>query len=307
MLLIPLIWPIYAISTGQLEEWLDGVVWQANRGLRPFGDEMRTIFVMMDPIILLLGAAGLIYAVVKKDYFVLLWGFPYLIFIFFVNWVFFFHIIPVIALFCIGGTVFLFNMIQKMRNNLIVNVSEFLVFSAIVIFGLVNSTLLITQNVNDSNFKLASVVTGYLPNKDDGLDNQTDKVTLIGPNGAFSMNWIPKYVFNKNFDFKWFEKAKDYIEAPIQTKDFLMIADAEMREAFSGNSTREHIIYVSKLYNNSNMFVVIPNNPTSFPDIGKYPYTNIRDEVFGENLNFRGIQWNDKIEVKGNYANKTFR
>ena len=63
-------------------DWLDGVVWQANRADRPFAPEMKTIFLSMDPVMLVLGAAGLVYSVIKKDYFILLWAFPYLIFIY---------------------------------------------------------------------------------------------------------------------------------------------------------------------------------------------------------------------------------
>jgi hypothetical protein len=305
VLLIPLIWPGYAVLTGHLGDWLDGVVWQANRADRPFEPEMKTIFLMMDPVVLLLGAAGFVYAVIKKDFFILLWGFPYLIFIYLVNWVYFFHIIPVIAVFCIGGTVFLSEMAQKFRNKLIIKVSQIIVFSAIIVFGFVNSTLLITQNLNDSNFKLAAFVTAHLPDKSNATNIHLNKGTLIGPNGAFTLNWIPLYIFNKNFDFKWFEGRRDYVEPPIPTKDYLMIIDWQMRQLFSGNSTKEHIIYVSHLYNSSNMLGVFPNNRASYPDIGKYPYTNIRDDVFGEDLHFRGIQWSDKVEVKGNYPNKS--
>jgi hypothetical protein len=305
VVLIPMIWPAYAILTGHLGDWLDGVVWQAGRADRPFAPEIKTIFLRMDPVVLLLGAAGLVYAVIKRDYFILLWAFPYLIFIYFVNWVYFFHIIPLIAVFCMGGTVFLMNAIKKMHNKLLVSLSTFAVFGAMIIFGIVNSTLLVTQNINDSNFKLAAFVTSYLPHKDVRDNNTSDKVTLVGPNGAFILYWIPSYVFNKNFDIKWFEGRRDYVEPPIHTKHFLMLADWQMRQLFSGNSTKQHIKYVSQLYNSSNLFGVFYNNNTSLPDLREYPYTNIRDDVTGDNLNFRGIQWNDRIEVKGNYPNRS--
>ena len=125
VVLIPMIWPAYAISTGHLGDWLDGVVWQANRADRPFAPEMKTIFLMMDPAVLLLGSAGLIYSVIKKDFFILLWAFPYLILIYLLNWVYFFHIIPLIAVFCMGGTIFLLDMLQKLRNKILIRLSKF--------------------------------------------------------------------------------------------------------------------------------------------------------------------------------------
>ena len=305
VVLIPMIWPAYAISTGHLGDWLDGVVWQTDRADRPFAPEMKTIFLMMDPVVLLLGSAGLIYSVIKKDYFILLWAFPYLILIYVLNWVYFFHIIPVIAVFCMGGTIFLLDMLQKLRNKSLIRISGLAVFGAIIIFGFVSSALLVTQNVNEANFALTAFVTSYLPDKHNAVGNSSDnKLTLVGPNGAFILYWIPSYVYNKNFDFKWFEGRRDYVEPPIHTKNYLMLVDWQMRELFSGNSTKEHIKYVEQLYNNSNLFGVFHNN-NAYPNITKYPYTNIRDDVTGEDLHFRGIQWADRIEFKGNYPNKS--
>jgi Dolichyl-phosphate-mannose-protein mannosyltransferase len=301
VVLIPLIWPMYAISAGQLDAWLDGVLWQATRADRPFDFEMKTVFLRMDPILMAFGVAGLIYAMIKRDYFILLWAFPYLLLSYFLNWVFFFHIIPIIAAFCISGTMLLFDIFKKIRDERISKLVKFTVFGAIIIFGLVNSTLLVTQNVNDADFKVISFVTKYLPYRYNGIDNSSEKVTLIGPNGAFILYWISKDVFNRNFDFKWYESRRDYVEPPIKTEKFLMITDWDMRRDFNGNSTKEHIEYVSQLYNKSKLFGVFFNN-TSVPDLNIYPYTNILDEVTGVRTSVRGIEWNAPITVQGNYS-----
>jgi Dolichyl-phosphate-mannose-protein mannosyltransferase len=301
VVLIPLIWPLYAISAGQLDAWLDGVLWQATRADRPFDFEMKTVFLRMDPILMAFGVAGLIYAAIKRDYFILLWAFPYLLLSYFLNWVYFFHIIPIIAAFCISGTMLLFDVFKKIRNERISKIVKFTVLGAIIIFGLVNSTLLVTQNINDSDFKLISFVTKYLPYRYNGVDNSSEKVTLIGPNGAFILYWITKDVFNKNFDFKWYESRRDYVEPPIKTDKFLMITDWDMRRDFNGNSTKGQIEYASQLYNKTKLFGVFYNN-TSLPDLNKYPYTNILDEVSELKKSTRGIQWNAPITVQGNYS-----
>ncbi len=301
VVLIPMIWPGYAISIGQLDGWLDGVIWQATRADRPFDFEMKTVFLRMDPVLMAIGVAGLAYAVIKRDYFILLWAFPYLLLIYFVNWVYFFHIIPIIAAFCISGAALIFEVFNKIQNERFYKPLKFATISAIVIFGVVNSTLLITQNINDSNFKLISFVTSYLPYKQNFINNNSDKVTLVGPNGAFILYWIPSHVFNKDFDFKWYESRRDYVEPPIRTEKFIMITDWDMRRDFSGNTTKEHIIYVSELYNKSKLLGVFHNN-TSIRELDKYPYTNILDEVSGDKTSARGIQWNAAITVKGNYS-----
>jgi hypothetical protein len=51
--------------------------------------------VTMDPVLISLGFAGLIYAVIldirRKDYFIELWIIPYLIFLYLIEWVAYFH------------------------------------------------------------------------------------------------------------------------------------------------------------------------------------------------------------------------
>ena len=298
--LIPMIWPAYAISMGQLDEWLDGVFWQATRADRPLAEALKSVFFRMDPVLLGLGAIGLIYSVIKKDYFILLWAFPYLIFMYFIDWVFFFHLIPVYAPFCIIGTILLLDILKKISNKQLCKVLEFIAFGSIIVFGFINSTLLITQNLNYSNFRLVSFVTKSLPDKNNGVDNNSEEVTLIGPNGAFSFYWIVSQVFNRNTEFKWFEGRLDYLGGPIKTEKFLIVVDKEMRNLFSSNSSRQHIKYVSQLYDKSNLFGVFDLN-ISLPDFKKYPYTNILDDVYKEHTNRRGVDWADNIEVRGNY------
>jgi Ca2+/Na+ antiporter len=301
VVLIPLIWPLYSISVGQLDAWLDGVLWQATRADRPFDFEMKTVFLRMDPILMAFGVAGLIYAVIKRDYFILLWAFPYLLLIYFLNWVYFFHIIPIIAAFCISGTMLLFDVFKKIKNERVSKLVKFAVFGAIIIFGLVNSTLLVTQKVNDADFKLTSFVTKYLPFKYKMASNDPNKVTLIGPNGAFIIYWIASDVFNRNFDFKWYESRRDYVEPPIKTEKFLMITDWDMRRDFNSNNTKKQIEYAYQLHNKSQLIGVFYNN-TNLPDLNIYPYTNILDEVSGVKTSARGIQWNAPITVQGNYS-----
>ena len=45
-------------------------------------------------------------------------GIPILNIYLLVNWVYYFHIIPVIAVFCIGGTILLLDIFKKLRNKL---------------------------------------------------------------------------------------------------------------------------------------------------------------------------------------------
>src|SRR5215207_3539568 len=78
VILIPMIWPAYATLTGHFDEWIHGVLWQADRSSRSLSNAMEHVF-KMDPLLLLLAIAGIIYARIKRDYLLPLWIFPYLI------------------------------------------------------------------------------------------------------------------------------------------------------------------------------------------------------------------------------------
>ena len=113
-------------------------------------------------------------------------------------------------------------------------------------------------------------------------------------------------MFNRNFDFKWYESRRDYVEPPIKTDKFLIMTDWDMRRDFNGNSTKGQTEYVSELYKYSKLFGVFHNN-TSLPPLNKYPYTNILDEVSGVKTSARGVQWNAPITIQGNYSTANLR
>ena len=66
VILIPLMWPAYAISTGELENWLKGLTWQATeRPDRPIWNSLSDIF-KFDPVLFALGISGIVYVCCKK-------------------------------------------------------------------------------------------------------------------------------------------------------------------------------------------------------------------------------------------------
>jgi hypothetical protein len=47
--------------------------------------------------------AGLVFAIIKKDIFILLWIIPFLIFAFFIGWILLFHVVLLLPVFCIAA------------------------------------------------------------------------------------------------------------------------------------------------------------------------------------------------------------
>ena len=301
VILIPMIWPAYATLTGHFDEWINGVLWQADRSTRSLSNAMEHVF-KMDPLLLLLAIAGIIYARIKKDYFLPLWIFPYLILLFIVDWVYFFHIVPILPAFCIAAAGLLVDLVRKSSKRKILRPLTFSLLGAIIIFGLLNTLTLITTNLNSSYFELVSFINQNLPNNPNNKNNEQN-VALVGPNGSWGFFWLLKYIFDKDVEFKWFELPKDYIGS-ITNEKFLLMADREVRYAiYESSSGAPHINQIKKLYNDSILLKTFSNNTIRY-DLHKYPYSNILDDFYklGDIIKTRGIDWSRDIEVRGNYS-----
>jgi len=102
VILIPAIWPAYAISVGEYDNWYSGVFSQAERG----GSGIGSIGVLfkIDPVLVSVGIIGLVFAtVIRKDLFLLIWIIPFLVFHTIVPWTQHFHWIQLLPVFCISG------------------------------------------------------------------------------------------------------------------------------------------------------------------------------------------------------------
>jgi hypothetical protein len=108
VILIPMFWPIYALSTGELDRWLETqgeVLWQTRRLTQPLFESMNS-FLEMDPFLILIGTIGILYTIaVKRDPIPALWIFPLLVFVYTIQDVSFWHLIPLIPIFCIASAI----------------------------------------------------------------------------------------------------------------------------------------------------------------------------------------------------------
>src|SRR5215211_2759391 len=157
VVMIPLIWPIYSIAVNQFDDWIYGVEFQSRKEGKPLADVMEFFF-EKDPLLFLLGIAGLIFAAIKRDFLILLWAIPLLLFFYIVNWVSYFHLTPIIAVFCLAAApalAYLFDKIAK-KKAVTAQLFKYAIVSSTKIFGFVCSWMLITTNVNSGFFSLYS-------------------------------------------------------------------------------------------------------------------------------------------------------
>ena len=92
---------------------------------------------------------------------------------------------------------------------------------AISIFGLVNTIILISTDVNSSFFTGYVSLINHLPDTADSDEEDDNKVTIIGPRRwGIYYYWISKYIFNKDLEFFDF---KDIVSP--ETKNIITIQE----------------------------------------------------------------------------------
>lgn len=264
VILVSLLWPLHATLSGDFNDWVNGVRYQIDRD-RPLINTMNTFF-QTDPVLFILGLGGLVYAAIRRDYFVLLWAIPIFIFLQAIGYVSSFHIILLLPPLCIAGG----NMIEKIGSNIsnikMKNILPYIRIAVIGIFGICSITMLITLNMNSTYYQALAFVLSNLPdsNTNSSSVNPADKVTLIGNPQYF---WIPEFVFDKTFDAKNY-----YSKTPFKTDKYMMIIDSGFVRILNGdNSSR-----LSLAYNATHNLARFEQNFTGGTDVNKYPFTNLR-------------------------------
>jgi len=95
VILIPSIWPTYNLFTGHFNQWWAGVIQQTHRGVNTFFSGLLYDF-KIDSVFVVMAIAGLIFAAIKRDFFLLLWYVPFLIFLYVLGFVSYWHFTPLL-------------------------------------------------------------------------------------------------------------------------------------------------------------------------------------------------------------------
>jgi hypothetical protein len=243
VILIPLIWPAYATYRGEFDLWLDGVLWQTHRGVQTLFSSLKYDF-QIDPVLLSLGIAGLVFIAIKRDLFLLLWTIPFLMFLYLIGFVSQWHFLPIIPAACIAAA----RLINYLSNRIINKkkiqrvLLSFIIISGIVIFGL-TTTMPIATSDNSLYFEAAAFVVQYLHNDSNSNADDNNKITVIS-NPFYS--WIPLDVFHLNHA-RYVDYYNDKI--PLKTKNVLLTVDPIMRDRLSHHQAAKPI---QEIYNSNN-------------------------------------------------------
>jgi hypothetical protein len=287
VILIPMIWPAYAFLSGDFEEWIDGVLWQSSERKsegKSFYEIINSAF-KTDPVMLILGAAGVIYLTIRREFFPLIWIAPYVIFLILVGWVTHFHLIPIIPILCISiaNLVYDIPVIMHIKKSL---PTSTIIVSAIAIFGLISSTILISTDLTDAQYASVAYIANALvmtnvnsTDKDNSDENQafdhSDNPITVITSPLFS--WIYIYVFDANHIF-----THDRDTQPITTQKIMLLVDSTYNHVISGVEG-ENVTQVNRLkniYNNTDIVALFKDDSSKF-DREVYPFRGLDSASIG--------------------------
>lgn len=266
VILIPSIWPAYAILQGEADKWVEGIFWQTNRegmGILSVGNLLR-----VDPLLLVLGIGGTIYAGLRRDIFCLLWFIPFIIFFSVIGLVRSHNYILLLPLFCLAGGI----LIADTYNLLRINKTSFQrilltgsIIGVIAAFSLISAFSFIPNNINSAYFDVYSFVVKKLPvfNEDSENANITNKVTVIGSNWVISsFSWIPNTLYGNDHEFRTLDS-----KLKIKTEKVLLVIDNRMKHILSDETEQakrfqSHQTQLKNFYDTSHTiakFKIIPS------------------------------------------------
>jgi 4-amino-4-deoxy-L-arabinose transferase-like glycosyltransferase len=296
VILIPMIWPAYALMSGELQEWIDGVLWQSDRDGRGLLRQFMATF-KIDPMLWVVGLSGVVLVtVLKRDLFFVLWTVPFLLFYLSIPFMQHFHWIFLLPMLCMAAGICISDILGKIITWKNVSFSKTLfysTFSAIFIFGFISTVLLINTNLNGSLFEAQALVIRSLPSstQKDQISNN-ENVILMGSNWMQLFSWIPNYIFDKNHSFKMFIERNLPIEH-INTKKILLLIDGKDLERFILAGEKKGSFENQRLFNNTRKIAEIEEQSDYYKKYrDTYPYTSIHEN--------RGIE-GGKIIMKTNY------
>ena len=296
---IPLIWPAYAMYLDQFDRWYEDLFWQASRTGE--GDTVSQVLIdifKLDPLLLLLGVVGLIFSVIKRDLFLFLWTLPFIIFSYSVVHSSYWYFIPLIPAFCIGAARLIATMTNLINKKTVQQILSFGVISAIGIFGLISTSILITTNVTSSYFKAAEFITRSLPTHIEGNNN---KVLVTGGVGLATFTWIPMYILDMDHDFRMLHILfSDSLTQPTKTTKALFVVDRPFANTMTAlmNIQKKYelgsLIQILRKYNETKTIAVFTGNADTY-DTKTYPYFAMK---FNNQLTPSGP---DRIEIRVNF------
>jgi hypothetical protein len=318
---IPLLWPIDAVVGGDFDQWVIGVTSQLERQNDSILSALYDLY-SIDPILLVMGLAGTIFAVIRRDLFLIIWIVPFLIiFSFFISYVNWFHLIPIFGFFCIASGVMIDWIIKRSSKARLIPIS---IISVVMIIGLFSTLVLISTNISsfqyqsmayintllsrpvessmqypDNTISQLSIIPKEVNQNIDSSDakpqppenkNASDNYsTLIISSPIYS--WIYKFIYNYNSTFSSYTennevKKEDKVVLVLDRyfRDFLVNNLESRNKSWNNDLTTPTNLYNAFVGLNSTQYFYGTANDY---DLEQYPFTSMRFSLGGSPVEIR--------------------
>lgn len=266
VLLIPMLWPAYSMALDQFDFWVNDMLWQAQRPNAIL--EIVEDFLLIDPVLFVMGMAGMAYSAIKRNKFVLLWFVPFMAFLSLVGFKQYFHWVPLFPILCIGASVWLLDMNKKIKYLQSSTIHR-IVIASVLIFGFSSTFLVMTNDVSHNQFEALSYV----------LENQDGKNTILA---SPVYSWILYDVHNIE------NVPLDYslvLFYPVETENVTVLADPHFM------LDRDRGPEIARAYDNTESIRYFEGRASDF-DTRVYPYTNMKVNHEGFHIDIREGRWN---------------
>jgi len=277
------IWPFYSVTTNQLGEWIEGVLYQAEREERGLGTPLLDLL-QIDPLFAILSVIAMFFAIFKvivlkdRELFLFFWIVPYFLFLFLLGGaVKYFHFIILVPVLSIEIALFIIFVSRSIRWKKL-TVMPFVILAVIASIGFASTVIMISSDLTSTYFDMYAFIIRTLPPSG---DDSAEVVTMVGKHWARSFYWIPKYVFDQDIGFE----VVDPILFPKYTtkadKVLLLLDRSVLSEIRDKEKQEDYINQIRVLYDNSSLKQRFRENWTE-PDsaASSYPYTSI-DSILG--------------------------
>ena len=323
VILLPLIWPASLFFAGHFDDWLNNIQFQTHRVSKPLVDSIVAMF-KADPILMTLAFVGIGLAALRRDLFVLLWTIPFIIFFSVINFVSMLHLIVILPVLCISAGMLILDISYKINNRYQKTISKIfvdeysrkrkvrftikkyllptfksspgiiglIIISAVAIFGLTSTVMLVSLNLNSPYFEAVALLTNYLPDKKSTAANYQNIVTVVSRDNDYI--WIPEYVFGK--DQHVYQSY--FWNKPIKAGKYLLVVNDQFKNLMSKNDERAKRLHI--LYNNTVARATFESN-SDYHDLYKYPYTSISDKQVLASVGLVSGTKPGTIEIRTNY------
>ena len=280
---IPLIWPGYAFLSGDINEWFEGVFWQATQRQtedKTLSDVLNS-FLKTDPVLLILGIIGIAYLAIRREFIGIFWILPYFFMLYLIGWVNHFHLVIIIPILCISIAKMIYDLPSIIRIKRSKTIISSTITAGIILFGMISTSLLISTDLSYIQLKTASYIGDSILSKDSNSsdhrndmgtrfnnDTSRDKITIIaGP----IYSWVYKYALGDQYAFSHLRDTQ-----PIITEKIILVVDPIYKRVTSKSDTENQTqaTRLVNIFNNTDVVAIFTKLPANYSK-KTYPFTGI--------------------------------